>query len=71
MKFSLINVGSTSNGRVSGAWIQNHVGTLDSALARARDVEAANSHRITVAVVSEVPSPRPDLSYWYDRDQLA
>ena len=54
MKFSLINVYTEVHGRVTGSLLQNHVGTLDSALNLARETEDANSNAIDIAVVDEV-----------------
>ena len=54
MKYMLVNVCSENDGRVSGNWIENHVGTIESAREKANKTEAANGHRITVAVVGEV-----------------
>ena len=58
MKFSLINVSRQTGDRVSGNWIQDHIGTLDSATAAAQRTEAVNGNRIVVAVVDELPSVR-------------
>jgi hypothetical protein len=63
MKFSLINVQKKTGDIVEGHWIQNHVGTLETAKTAAQQTEAANSNRITVAVVAELPSPVPWLDY--------
>lgn len=49
--FSLVTVRSQNGDRVNGNWIQDHVGTLESAATKARSTEAANSNRITVGVV--------------------
>lgn len=65
-RYSLINVMESSGDRISGSWIQNHVGTLESARALAMEIEAVNSNKIDVAVVREVSSPVPALSYWTD-----
>ncbi len=54
MKFSLIGVQKREGNTVSGNWIQNHVGTLESATQVARETEATNSNKIDVAVVTEV-----------------
>lgn len=54
MRYMLINVYSEDNGMVSGNWIQNHVGTIESAREKADKTEEVNGHRITVAVVDEV-----------------
>ena len=73
MKFSLINVHSSygpDSSLVSGSWLQDHIGTLATATAAARATEAANGNKITVAVVAEVPSSVPALSYWRDLTRL-
>ena len=56
--FSLVNIESEKDGIVNGTWIQNHIGTLETASKAARDIEIANSNRIKVAVVE-------DLGYSY------
>lgn len=70
MHYSLINIQESSGSLVSGPWLQNHVGTLATASAAARATEAANSNKIMVAVVPEVPSSVPALSYWRDLTRL-
>jgi hypothetical protein len=70
MKFSLINVVRSSGSLVSGTWIQNHVGTLASAREAARATEAANSHKITVAVVPELSSAGPALGFYTNLTRL-
>lgn len=64
MKFSLITIHEEKNGLVSGNWVQNHIGTLETASAAARATEAANSNRIRVAIIEELNSVVPMLSYW-------
>lgn len=65
MKFSLVNVIlKHDDGKISGFWIQNHVGTLESAKIVAKSIEAANSNRIEVAVVEEIPSSYPAIGKW-------
>ena len=64
MKFSLINVIEQSGPLVSGYWLQDHIGSLSSAIEVARATEAANSNKIDVAVVAAVSSPCATLSYW-------
>jgi hypothetical protein len=51
MEFSLINITEQSGPIVANYWLQNHVGTLATAREAARATEAANSNRITVAVL--------------------
>jgi hypothetical protein len=70
MKFSLINVVESSGPLVSGTWIQNHVGTLASAREAARATEAANSNKITVAIVSELSSTAPALGFYTNLTRL-
>jgi len=70
MKFSLINVVEQSGPLVSGTWIQNHVGTLDSAREAARATETANSNKITVAVVHELSSTAPALGFYTNLTRL-
>jgi hypothetical protein len=70
MKFSLINVIEQAGPLVSGYWLQDHVGSLASARETARATEAANSNKIDVAVVAELSSTTPALSYWRDLVRL-
>ncbi len=63
MKFSLVTVSQRTGDTFSGYWIQNHVGTLETATARARHVEGVNSRAITIGVVEEVASVVPMLDY--------
>lgn len=70
MKFSLINIIEQSGLLVSGYWLQDHIGTLASAAARARELEAANSNKIDVAVVEELSSTTPALGYWANLTRL-
>ena len=70
MRFTLLNVIEQAGSLVSGYWVQNHVGSLASAREAARATEAANSNKITVAVVPELSSTTPALSYWRDLPRL-
>lgn len=63
MKFSLINVTKEENGLVDGYWMQNHVGTLETAMLRAKGTEEANSNRITVAIVDDIGRTNPHLDF--------
>ena len=63
MTFSLINITESSGPLISGYWIQNHVGTLASAIVAALATDAANGNRIDVAVVAKLSSPTAALSY--------
>ena len=54
MTYSLITVHSTnSDGTVDGAWLQDHIGTIRSAKAKAKSTSALN-HDIDIAVVAMV-----------------
>jgi hypothetical protein len=70
MKFSLIVVTEWHGTLVSGNWIQDHIGSLSSAIAVARATEATNGNKITVAVVDEIPGVCKILSYWTDLTRL-
>lgn len=70
MKFSLINIQKQSGPLVSGSWLQDHLGSLASAITAARATEAANHNKIDVAVVAELSSTTPALSYWRDLVRL-
>jgi len=60
--FSLINVYQTnSNGTVNGSWIQDHIGTLETAIERAVETNAVNSNRLDIAIVKGVSSVVPML----------
>lgn len=56
MKFSLVQVYKDNGNTVDGVWLQDHIGTVESAEQAARDTEAANSGRISVAVVEDLSS---------------
>jgi len=63
MRFSLINVHKRSGSLVSGSWHQDHIGSLATATARARELETANGNKIDVAVVEELSSTTPALGF--------
>lgn len=63
MKFSLVTVSQRTGDTFSGYWLQNHVGTLETATAKARRTEEVNGHKITVGVIAEVASVVPMLDY--------
>ena len=54
MKFSLVQVYKDNGNTVDGVWLQNHIGTVETAEQVARDTESANSGRISVAVVEDL-----------------
>lgn len=71
MKFSLLNVYRTNaDGTVDGYWIQDHIGTIETAKEMARKTEAANSNKIQVAVVQQVPSPVAILDTWHNQKPI-
>lgn len=63
MKFSLVTVSKQDGPTFSGYWVQNHVGTIETASAKARRTEEVNGHKITVGVVAELASVTPMLDY--------
>jgi hypothetical protein len=63
-KFSLIVVFAQRGDLVEGNWVQNHVGNLESATAKAIRTEEVNDNKIDIAVVAEVSSVCPWLGYW-------
>jgi hypothetical protein len=69
-RFSLINVSSEKDGSVSGYWMQDHIGTLESAKRVAEETEAVNGDSIDVAVVEAVNSTTPSLNFFQDLDRL-
>ena len=62
MRYSLINIVNEKDGLVDGVWIQNHTGTLKTAIKVARDTEKANSNRIIVGVVEDLNYSSPNYS---------
>jgi hypothetical protein len=53
--YSLLTIHRTNaDGTIDGAWLQDHIGTVESARSRADTTEAVNSHAISVAVVPAV-----------------
>jgi hypothetical protein len=70
MKFTLLNVIEQAGPLVSGSWLQDHIGSLATAAAKARDIEAINSNKIDIAVVDALLSTTPALGYWTDLTRL-
>jgi hypothetical protein len=71
MRFSLLNVYSTDrDGLVTGTWVQDHIGILETAKMRAFDIMAANSGKIDVAVVRNL-GPYPDRGPYQNLVRLA
>lgn len=62
MKYSLIQIDREYDGKVDGVWLQNHIGTIDSATEEARATERANGNRIAVAVVEDLGYSEPNYS---------
>jgi len=60
MKFSLINVDKQSSEFINGVWMQDHIGTLETASKKARDIEKVNLNRIIVAVVKDLNVSTPN-----------
>lgn len=54
-RYSLINVDNEDKGIVTGSWLQDCTGTLQEAIERAKETEKANSYRINVAIVEQIP----------------
>lgn len=74
MKFSLIQIcEKNDDGTVNGWWMQDHHGTLETAIERARATEAVNgarlsipvagSHYMQIAVAEQVVGPCPIQRY--------
>ena len=54
-KFSLINVSSVNeNGTINGSLMQGHIGTLETAIQKAKDTNKANGNCLDIAVVDEI-----------------
>ena len=57
MTYSLITVHVRApGGYVSGYWVQDHIGNLESAKETAVRTELANSNKVEIAVVKRVES---------------
>lgn len=70
MKFSLIQIYKTNpDGTINGVWLQNHIGTIETAKQRALATEKANSNIFEVGVVEEL-SYTPDYSIRYSLKRL-
>lgn len=63
MKFSLIQVYDEADGFVNGVWLQDHTGSLDSAIRKANETEKANNKRIKVAVVERIGGSTPNYCF--------
>jgi hypothetical protein len=69
-KFSLINVSSEKNGYVSGYWIQDHIGNLESANVLVSETNKANNNKLNIAIVEEISSTVPGLSIYTNLKRL-
>ena len=67
MKYTLLNVFKTINGKVDGNFCQHHVGTLETAIERAKAIESINSNKIDIAVVEETFGGILDVHYYRNR----
>lgn len=51
MKFSIIQIHEElEDGRINGTWVQDHHGTLETALIKAKSIEKLNSARLVIPV---------------------
>lgn len=60
MKYSLMTIINESDSLIDGVWMQDHTGTLETAIEKARKTEIANGNRIKVAVVEYLNCPTPN-----------
>jgi len=71
MKFSMIIVSKyEKGGGVSGWWVQNHIGDLESAKKWMDSTNTANGNKLDLAVIDQVPSGGPPLSLIYNKKKL-
>jgi hypothetical protein len=62
MKFSLIQITEEKDGKISGWWIQDHIGTLASARQKTDATEKANRNHIKIGIVEQVSTTVPQLA---------
>lgn len=62
MKFSLVRIVHEKDDFVDGVWLQDHIGTIETAIEAARATEIANSNGIVVAVVDDLGYSEPNYS---------
>jgi imidazoleglycerol phosphate dehydratase HisB len=60
MRYSLVSVINEADGFIDGVWIQDHHGTIDTAIKIAKDLEAVNGNKISVAVVECLNGASPN-----------
>ncbi len=69
--FSLVLVSKDhGDGKIDGSWVQDHIGTLDSATQAAKDTEAANGNKQDYAVVSQLSGSTPNYEIKNGLDRL-
>ncbi len=66
IQYSLINVTKEKNNSISGYWIQNHTGTIETVKDLANRTLLANNNRIKIAIIEQVPNTTPLLDYFHD-----
>lgn len=72
MKYSLINCTEIKNGKAKGYWIQDCNGVvLDEAIRLASETKKVNGDRIEVAIVPQIRSTTPLLSFWENQQVIA
>ena len=58
MKYSLLTINDDGK---TGYWMQDHIGTIESAKETAKMIESVNSNKITVGVFNDVATVVPFL----------
>jgi hypothetical protein len=58
--YSLIQIQQETNGFIDGVWIQDHTGTLDTAIKTAKETERVNGNKIKIAVVEKINGSSPN-----------
>jgi hypothetical protein len=66
IQYSLINVTKEKNNSISGYWIQDHTGTIETVKDLANRTLLANNNRIKIAIIKQVPNTTPLLDYFHD-----
>lgn len=61
MRVSIIQIEREKDGFVDGYWLQDHTGSLEDALIKAKGHEQANGGRIQTAIVEQVATTTPLL----------
>lgn len=70
MKFSLINITKEKEDLISGYWIQDHIGTIESAKIAAIRTMEVNSNKINIGIVDQLNMSIPILEYFTDLKRL-